>query len=109
MLRDWHATYETNLGSKVTRVRSVFNNLLGSDGEKVLRLKAAETLHILPFVMDVCRSHRDQLQEHVDASALLGAGDALLLYGCAEARTTEVVAGRALRANGLLRRPQLPE
>ena len=27
----------------------------------------------------MCRPHRDQLQEHVDASDLLGAGDALLL------------------------------
>ena len=62
------------------RVGSVFNNVIGSDGERVLRLKAAEAKHFLPFVMDVYRRHRDQLQEHVDAAALLGAGDALLLY-----------------------------
>ena len=70
MLPHWHATFEKKLGSKVTCVGSLFN-LIGIDGERVLRLKAAETWHILSFVVDVCRSHRDQLQEHVDASALL--------------------------------------
>ena len=79
MLSAWYHVYENKLGDdKVTRVGTVFNNLTGSDGERVLRLKAAQTKHFLPFVMDLRRRHRDQLQEHVEASALLGAGDALL-------------------------------
>ena len=106
MLSHWYPIFKKKLGdNKVTRVGSVFNNLIGSDGERVLRLEAAGTRHFLPHV---CRCHKNQLQEHVDASALLGAGDAAVVHGCDEARATATVEGWAPHARGLFRHPYLP-
>ena len=91
----WYPNYEQKLGdNKVTRVGSVFNNLIGSDGEKVLRLKADETKHFLPFVMDVCRRPQRSASR---ARGRIGFAvcwrRAAVVHGCAEARATAIVEG----------------
>ena len=63
MLNDWYPLYEKKIvNHKVTGAGSVFNNLIGSNGDRVLRLKATETKHFVFFemthAMDVHREAR---------------------------------------------------
>ena len=89
MLSAWYPIYEKKLrDNKATHVGSVFNNLTGSDGERVLRLKASRARGRIGFARCWRR--------------------AAVVHGCAEARATEIVEGWAPHARGLLRHPQLP-
>ena len=109
MLSAWYHVYENKLGDdKVTRVGTVFNNLTGSDGERVLRLKAAETKHFLPFRHGFASPPQRSASRAGGRIGFARCWRRAVVHVCGEARVTAIVEGWAPHARGLLRHPQLP-
>ena len=81
-LTRWYPKYEKQLDQAsrpgMTRVSKLTHKMLGTaDGKKMLKLKAAEARHMLPFVIDLVKEFKEELRPKCDVDALLEAGESL--------------------------------
>ena len=59
------------MGETVTRVNRLKESMIGTEMRPTLKLKAAETKHLLPFVVELVRRQADGLRADVDMDALI--------------------------------------
>ena len=83
ILADWYPVYERSLSDAqrrgMTRVNHLTASMLGAaDGISLLSLKAAESRHFLPFMLDLTRRHAEQLAPICDIEALINSGQRLM-------------------------------
>lgn len=100
-LKDWYPRYKRKLGESagraVTQVRTIKPSMVGTEESQTVKLKAAETRHLLPFTLLLVREHRQAVSEHVNVNALIGSGEALLEYTMILAREPRRVSDSAQR------------
>ena len=75
----WYPVYEKSLSrtarKAVTRVNHITEKMLGSeDGKKLVKFKAAEARHFMPFTLALIREHSDLLRTVCDFDSLEKAG-----------------------------------
>ena len=96
--RDWYPAYEAtkpSMGETVTRVNHLKESMIGTETRPTLKLKAAETKHLFPFVVDLVRRHADGLRADVHVDALIAACQTLLDYTDVLAREPRIVSEEA--------------
>ena len=80
-LKSWYPKYEKSLPEAarrgVTRINVITGKMLGKKEKKIIKFKAAETRHFLPFALDLARQFEEQLAEVCDAASLIHAGECL--------------------------------
>ena len=81
-LSSWYVTYERSLSEEarrgMTRVNVLTRKMLGtSNMKKLVKLKAAESRHFVPFVLSLLRQHEAELAPTCDYENLVKAGDCL--------------------------------
>ena len=82
-LKSWYPRYEKSLSLEsrpgVTRINVITSKMLGAgkkDG-KIIKFKAAETRHFLPFALELARAFEPLLVTQCDCASLIKAGDML--------------------------------
>ena len=83
------------MGETVTRVNHLKESMIGTETRPTLKLKAAETKHIFPFVVELVRRHADGLRADVHVDALIAACQTLLDYTDVLAREPRLVSEEA--------------
>ena len=82
-LHAWYPSYERSLSAAakkgMTRINHLTDKMLGNaEGTKLVKLKAAEARHCLPFGVYLCKQFEAELREVVDFDSLLLAGECLV-------------------------------
>ena len=82
-LSSWYPVYEKRASPTarkgITRINHFSEHMLGTaDGISLLSLKAAESRHLLPFIMELVCFHSEKLQDVCNAEALINAGQRLM-------------------------------
>ena len=84
-LHQWYPRYEASLDEDakkgVSRINVFTEKMLGTaDQKKTVKLKAAETRHFLPFVVELVKEHRELLRDSCDVESLVRAGETLMEF-----------------------------
>lgn len=84
-LKEWYFIYERTLSEEeargMTRVRHLKPSMIGSAAKPRMKLKAAETRHFVPFLLQLVKEYAARLAEcGVVVGALIGAGQSLIDY-----------------------------
>ena len=84
LLKEWYPKYARTLseqGAKnLTRVNKLKPGMVGTKKRKQCKLKAAETRHFLPFVLELLQEHADVLRDRCNVDSLILSGQALVSY-----------------------------
>ena len=81
-LNDWYPKYERTLSESarrgLTRVNFFSEKMLGTaDMKKLVKLKAAESRHFMPFALDLLLEFRGEVAEVCNVASLIRAGECL--------------------------------
>ena len=87
-LKAWYPKYEKSLKREahrgVTRINVITGKMLGAGKKenKIIKFKAAETRHFLPFTLSLAREFEPLLATVCDSASLIKAGDMLESWMC---------------------------
>ena len=73
----WYRSLDKKELSSITQIQDLSIKMLGTQGRPKLKLKAAETKHLIPFTIELIRKHRNEFGIG-EADLLMEAGTCLL-------------------------------